>query len=125
MYAHVKNFFQVHIMTLIRCETIVLGLSVCLSVCVCVRLCVCPSAMPLKWHSIVNSQYNFIRGYISPRGMLILKFDSPSTRTTACAATLAVSPKSLKFNISTTNCPIALKYDTGVKHQTVHTQNCH
>ena len=75
LYAPVKNVFQVHIMTLISCETIVVGLSVCLSVCVCVCLCVCPSAMPLKWHSIVNSQYIAIqlykRVYIPQRYMYV------------------------------------------------------
>ena len=49
---------------------------------------------------------------------------SLSTRTTAFMTTLHVSPKSLKCNISITNCPIALKSDTGVNHQKVHTLNC-
>ena len=57
---------------------------------------------------------------LSPRGMLVLKFDTLSPRTTAFVTALAVSPKSLKCNISITNCPIALKFDTRVKHHKVH-----
>ena len=100
------------------CETIVLRLCVC----------VCPSAMTLKWYNIVNSQYIVIQFYrrvdIPQRYVGIEIWHSPSTRITAFVTTLAVSPKSLKCNISITNCPIALKFDAGEKHQQIHTKHC-
>ena len=77
-------------------------------------LSVCPSAITLKWHNMVNFQYIAIQLYrsvdIPQRYVGIEIWHSPSTRTTAFVTTLAVSPKSL------TNCPIALIFDTGVKH---------
>ena len=85
-----------------------LRLSVCLPICVCL----CLSAMTLKWHNIVSSQYIKIQLYrrvdIPQRYVDIASWHSSSTRTTAFVTTLAVSPKSLKCNISITNCPIAL-----------------
>ena len=77
--------------------------------------------------NMVNSQYIAMQLYM--RVDTSLRYDeiwhSPSTRTTAVAAQrYSVSNKSLKCNISTRNCPIALQFNTGVKHQKVHTQNC-
>ena len=73
----------------------------------------CGNCMEFK-SGIVNSQYIAIQLY---RGTLVFQFDTPSTRTTAFETTLslAVSLKSLKCNISITNCPIAIQFDTGVK----------
>ena len=93
-----------------------------------VCLCVCPSAISLRWDNVVNSQYIAIQ--LSMRVDIPQRYvgndiwHSPSTRTTAFVTTLAVSPKYFKYNISITNCPIALTFDTGLKHETVHTNNC-
>ena len=53
---------------------------------------------------------------VRPHDIAIEILHSPSTRTTAFVTTLAVSPKSLKCNISIINGAIALTFDTGVKH---------
>ena len=97
-------------------ETIVLRLSVCL-VCVAVR----PSAMTLKWHNIViaiqcHCNTTLYEGRYPLRYVAVEIWHCPSTRTTSFVTTLSVSPNSLKCNISITNCPIALKFDTRVKH---------
>ena len=80
----------------------------------------CQSAMTLKWHNMVNFQCIAIQIYMrvdTPlRYVAIEILHPPSTRTTAFVATLSVSPKSLKCNISITKCPISLRCDTGVKH---------
>ena len=88
-------------------------------------LCVCPSAMTLKWLNIVNSPNIAIQLHMSkypPRYVAIDIWHSPNTSTTTFMTTLSVSPKSFKCNISVTNYPIPLNYNTGVKHPKVHTQ---
>ena len=94
----------------------------------CVCVCVCLPTMTLKWYNMVNSKYIVTqlnrRVDIPQRYIDIEIWHSPSTRITAFVTTLAVSPKSLKCNISITNCPIALKFDTGVKFQKIHTKKC-
>ena len=124
IYFDVVTYFPNFLTSLIEprsgCETIVLRLCVCVCVCVyvCVCVSVCPSAMTLRCHNIVNSQC--IATQLHTKVDTIDIWHSPSTGTTAFATTLYVSPKSSKCNISITNCPIALKFDTGVKHQKVH-----
>ena len=46
------------------CMYVYVILFICLSVCVCVCARAGPSAITLKWHSIVNSQYITIQLYI-------------------------------------------------------------
>ena len=91
---------------LIECFTFDTSISIC--------LCMCPSAMTLKWHNIVNSQYIAIQLYMrvdTPLRYVAIEIRHPSsTRTTAFVTTLSVSPKSFKCNISITNYPIALKF---------------
>ena len=78
----------------------------------------------LKRHNIVNSKYIAIQIYMrvdTPWGTLLLIYGTHrATRTTAFVMTLFVFLKVCKCNISITNCQIALKLYTGVKHQKVH-----
>ena len=68
--------------------------------CLCIYLSVHDA---LKWHNIVNSQYIAIQFYMRAdtplRYVAIEMWHSPRTRTTA---------------LSIANCPIDLKFDTGV-----------
>ena len=94
--------------------------------CVCVCVCVCLSVRDDFVNTInsTNIQPISCKFYIwveAPWG----KFDTLSTRTNVFAAKRhSVSPKSLKCNISISNCPIALKFDTVVKYLKLHIQNC-
>ena len=104
------------------CETIVVRLS-CLSVSVCLSV---RDYFEVAWHCQFPILCNatLYQGGCPLRHVAIEIWQFQSTRTTAFVTTIYVSPKSSKCNISITNCQIALKFDTGVQHQKVHTKNC-
>ena len=89
------------------CKTIVLRL--CVSVCLSVR-----DDIAIQLYMRVDTPLR-VRSYWN----LTLS----EHRTTAFVMTLSFSLKSSKCNIIITNWLIALKCDTGLKHQKVHTQN--
>ena len=101
---------------------------VCLCVCECVCVCVCVYTYVRPRWSCITIQFpihcNTTEGRYPLRYVAIEIWHYLRTRTTAFVTTLSVSPKYLKCNISITKCPIALSFDTRVRHQKVYTTNC-